>query len=101
MFLAKKLPIPRLKKFANWVKNEITLATWHQQMLGIFPNIKEGDNLSGYYRPNQAITFFNGTEAIGTIVDPAFSKWFFRIWLDPNTDHPEVRAGLLGEDHAR
>ena len=78
-------------------EDEIKLAGWRSQMRDIFPDVKNGSQLSGVYNPNKPTTFFNGDVLAGTIKDPDFGKWFFGIWLSEKTSNPKLRKALLGD----
>ena len=81
---------------AQGFSDEVKLAMWHAQMEEIFPDVREGDALTGLRtREGHTVFFQDGTE-IGRIKDPEFSKRFFDIWLHENTSAPELRLKLLG-----
>lgn len=73
-----------------------TLKRWESDMLRIFPDMVEGDTISGLYQPQGKTSFYHNQVHLGTIVDPKFGRWFFSIWLDPKTPEPEMRLELLG-----
>lgn len=73
-----------------------TLKRWYSEMLRIFPDMIEGDTITGLYRPQGETGFYHNQAHVGTIVDPTFGRWFFSIWLDPKTPEPEMRLELLG-----
>lgn len=69
---------------------------WLAQMLQIFPDVSAGDRITGVHRPGEgARFFFNGTLR-GDVRDEEFSRWFFGIWLAPQTSEPAMRQQLLG-----
>ena len=71
-------------------------AAWSTALDGIFPTVREGDELVGVHVPGRGARFqFNG-KPIGELADEAFSRAFFRIWLDPRTSEPNLRKSLLG-----
>jgi hypothetical protein len=74
-----------------------TLARWEQQMKALFPDVKDGDRLTGVYLPGRGATFYSGDRLLGTIADDAFAVAFFDIWLSPKTSEPGLRANLLGQ----
>jgi hypothetical protein len=78
---------------------EVKLAMWHTQMRNIFPDVAEGDVISGVYNADGSTVFYKGDERIGRILDPEFSHQFFAIWLSPKTSEPEMRLSLLGQTH--
>ncbi|MDB2415453.1 chalcone isomerase family protein [Rickettsiales bacterium] len=77
-------------------KDEVKLAAWHAQMKDIFPDVNDGINLTGIYKPNQPTVFYKNNKQIGTIKDPEFGKWFFGIWLNKETSEPKLRKSLIG-----
>ena len=71
-------------------------AAWTRALSGIFPTVREGDELVGEHVPGLGARFqFNG-RPVGEVADEAFSRAFFRIWLDPQTSAPSLRKALLG-----
>lgn len=70
---------------------------WLARMSDIFPDIKDGDRLSGQHLPGQGARFWFNGRAAGQIDDPEFSRLFFGIWLAPTTSEPELRLALLGK----
>lgn len=78
------------------LNDEVKLAAWHEQMREIFPDVNDGTELLGIYRPNAPTRFYKNNQQIGEIKDPEFGRWFFNIWLSKNTTEPEFRKKLLG-----
>jgi len=81
--------------------NEVQLATWHSQMCKIFPNIVKGETITGIYTKDAQTIFYKNDEEIGRIIDPQFSKAFFGIWLNENTNAPDLRHKLLNGNHSK
>lgn len=75
--------------------DEVKLATWHEQMRNIFPDVEEGVTLTGVSDDGTAHFYFNGKK-IGSIKDDEFTTAFFDIWLSKNTSAPSLRKKLLG-----
>jgi hypothetical protein len=71
-------------------------AAWLAEMRGLFPDVAEGDALAGEHLPGRGARFTHNGRPLGEIADPAFSRAFFAIWLDPRTSEPALRAALLG-----
>jgi hypothetical protein len=69
---------------------------WLAEMKKIFPNVEEGQQLTGIFIPGQASQFFFNGKPIGSIADPEFGLAFFGIWLHPKTSAPKLRQALLG-----
>lgn len=79
--------------------DEVKLAKWYQEMQGIFPNVKEGEMITGVVDDKQISHFFFNDKPLGIVHDKEFSKWFFNIWLSEKTSQPEMREQLLGLTH--
>lgn len=76
--------------------NENSLSAWAEAMAAIFPDVSPGDQITGIYRSDSAIFFYNN-RPIGQIDDPEFARLFFGIWLDSRTSEPRLRNQLLGQ----
>jgi hypothetical protein len=72
------------------------LARWGGEMRRIFPDVGDGDRLTGVFLPPGDVRYFRNGTPIGEIVDPAFARAFFGIWLDPATSRADFRDRLLG-----
>ena len=70
---------------------------WGLAMKQIFPNVTEGDRITGVNVPGVGARFFHNGKLIGEIAEPTFAQAFFGIWLDPKTSRPDFRKQLLGE----
>ncbi len=66
-------------------------------MRRLFPDVAEGDALSGEHQPGVGARFARNGRPLGEVADPGFSRAFFSIWLDPRTSEPGLRAALLGQ----
>jgi hypothetical protein len=101
------------------------IAAWTAAMKQLFPDVKEGDQIVGVYKPNQSVAFFYngkpltlsnsnvagspnssgsnlgssnlGPTNLGPLSDPNFGKAFFAIWLDAKTRDQGLRKALLGQ----
>jgi len=71
-------------------------AEWLDTMRRLFPDVAEGDALSGEHQPGVGARFTRNGRPLGEVADPGFSRAFFSIWLDPRTSEPGLRAALLG-----
>lgn len=74
---------------------------WLADMRRIFPDVKNGDKLTGLYEPGQGTRFWYNGQPAGDVADPEFGKLFFGIWLAPTTSEPAMRLALLGQPPAR
>jgi hypothetical protein len=72
------------------------LASWHEKMREIFPNVQDGTVLTAVFIPNKKTIFYHGSEKIGVIKDAEFTKRFADIWLGEKTSEPLLREELLG-----
>ena len=69
--------------------------TWRTAMTQLFPDVVQGDRITGVNQPGLGVEFWvNGLRA-GAVKDPAFARLFFGIWLDERTSEPKLRAQLL------
>lgn len=68
---------------------------WLRQMRSIFPDVREGDRLTGVKLPLQAARFFHNGALRGEVRDAEFARRFFGIWLSPQTSDPSLRLALL------
>lgn len=69
--------------------------TWLDAMRHAFPDVKSGDRITGIHKPGIGARFFVNGLARASIDDPEFSRYFFGIWLGPNTSEPKMRNDLL------
>jgi hypothetical protein len=77
---------------------EITTAqqrAWLTAMERCFPDVVEGDRMTGVQLPGTAARFFVNGAFVGEVRDAEFTRLFFGIWLAPTTSEPELRAALL------
>ena len=77
-------------------EDEVELAKWYEQMRSVFPNVKEGENITGVLDTKKHTHFYYQGKWIGSIEDISFGQSFFDIWLHKNTSEPEMRKQLLG-----
>lgn len=77
-------------------EDEVELAKWYEQMRSVFPNVKEGENITGVLDEKKHTHFYYQGRLIGSIDDISFGQSFFDIWLHKNTSEPEMRQQLLG-----
>jgi hypothetical protein len=71
-------------------------ASWAQRLRAAMPDVAVGDQITGVHRPGKGARFYLNGRPLGEIDDPAFSRAFFAIWLDPRTRAPALRAALIG-----
>lgn len=69
---------------------------WLAHMQRIFPDVKNGDRLTGQYLPGLGASFVYNGQPLGRVDDPEFARRFFGIWLAPTTSQPDMRTALLG-----
>jgi hypothetical protein len=60
----------------------------------IFPNIAEGDTLTGTMK-NKKAYFYHNNKPIGHINNAELALDFFNIWLSDKTSEPKMRSALL------
>lgn len=78
------------------MKDEVKLAKWFEKMQQVFPNVDEGQTITGIVDSGQNSHFYFNDTKVGTIEDPEFTQWFFNIWLSEKTSQPKMRNKLLG-----
>ena len=71
-------------------------ARWLSTLTDLFPDVREGDRLTGVQRPGQSVAFFANGRATGELRDADFARRFFSIWLAPVSSQPQLRQQLLG-----
>ncbi len=76
--------------------DEVLLAKWYEQMRLVFPDVKEGENITGVMDNEQYTHFYYDGNLIASIKDEAFGQAFFDIWLNEKTSEPKMRKQLLG-----
>jgi len=78
------------------MKDEMKLAKWYEKMQQIFPNVAEGQTITGIVDDKQYSHFYFNNSYAGTVEDDEFTQWFFNIWLSEATSEPKMRDNLLG-----
>lgn len=68
---------------------------WLAEMTRLFPDVKDGDRLTGVHLPQVAARFFYNGQFRGEVRDASFARRFFGIWLAPQTSEPSLRERLL------
>jgi hypothetical protein len=68
---------------------------WLAAMQDAFPDVKEGDRITGIHLPTVGARFYFNGQLRATVKDVAFSQQFFGIWLSPTTSEPRLRTELL------
>ncbi len=76
--------------------DEARLARWQVWMQQAFPDVEEGDSITGVSLADGRVQFWSGGRLRAEFSDAAFARAFFAIWLDPRTREPGLRARLLG-----
>ena len=70
---------------------------WLDRMSAMFPDVAEGDRITGVHRPGVGLSFFHNGAPRGEVNDAAFARRFVGIWLAESTSEPALRALLLPE----
>ncbi|MDO9166022.1 MAG: chalcone isomerase family protein [Rhodoferax sp.] len=70
---------------------------WLAAMLAAFPDVKEGDRITGLHSPAAGARFWHNSQPRAAIRDPEFSRLFFGIWLSESTSEPQLRSALLAQ----
>lgn len=74
---------------------EADAARWLAEMQAAFPDVNEGDRITGRHEPGQGARFFVNGRLRREVREPGFATRFFGIWLSPQTSEPGLRAALL------
>jgi hypothetical protein len=77
--------------------SDADVGPWLKAMNEAFPDVREGDRLTGVSPAAGPARIFPTGRAVGELADERLKRAFFAIWLDPRTTAPELRAQLLGE----
>ena len=85
------IEMARLRKLTD-----LQIKTWAADLQRTFPNVAQGDRLTGVLVPKVGTRFFLNSRLIAEINDPAFGDAFFAIWLDEGTKRADLRRALLG-----
>lgn len=75
---------------------EADAARWLAAMRGLFPDVAEGDRITGVHVPGRGARFHLNGRLLGELAEPRFAALFFGIWLAPWTSEPGLRQQLLG-----
>jgi hypothetical protein len=76
--------------------SEARAQAWLKQMQDTFPDVKEGDRLTGIHLPGKGVRFLFNGQTLAEVADAEFARVFFGIWLSDKTSEPKLRAALLG-----
>jgi hypothetical protein len=68
---------------------------WLAAMQEAFPDVQEGNRITGLHLPSMGAKFWFNGQLRSTIADVEFSRRFFGIWLSEATSEPALRAELL------
>lgn len=77
------------------IGNSAQQEAWLSSMKMLFPDVKEGSQISGLFIPEHGARFYLDGKVLGEIADPEFAQAFFAIWLDPRTSAAGLRNKLL------
>lgn len=73
-----------------------TGSRWLAEMNRLFPDVKQGDRITGIKQPGVSASFFMNGQTRGELRDGDFARRFFGIWLAPQTSEPALRERLFG-----
>ena len=77
------------------VSDEDALSEWQNEMVALFPDVDNGDVITGVATRNRVSEFYINGELVGKIEDESFTQAFFDIWLSEKTSEPKLRKALL------
>ena len=75
--------------------SDVQAQNWLSAMSALFPNVSQGDRITGVNLPGLGAEFWVNGQRVGMVKDPAFARLFFGVWLDERTSEPKMRAQLL------
>jgi hypothetical protein len=75
--------------------SEAQRSAWLATMVGLFPDVNDGDRITGIFNPGMGAAFHLNGKPLGEVRDIAFAERFFGIWLSPQTSEPALRQALL------
>ena len=76
--------------------DEDSARRWMAAMTGLFPDVDDGDRITGVHRPGVGARFHVNGRLAGEVGDAQFARRFFGIWLSDSTSEPALRSALLG-----
>lgn len=68
---------------------------WLAEMEAAFPDVKQGERISGVVAEPGSIQFFINGKPGRKVSDAEFARLFVGIWLAPQTSEPALRTQLL------
>jgi hypothetical protein len=91
--LISERSIAEIRKLQN-ISDEKAQA-WLAVLLPLFPDVGQGDRITGIQRPGASSLFYVNGQRRGDIQDTDLSQAFFSIWFSPRTSEPKLRLALL------
>jgi hypothetical protein len=76
--------------------SEAQAQAWLSAMTQAFPDVVDGDRLTGLFTPVGPTRFYLNGKLRADVPDPAFGPVFAGIWLSASTSEPALRQRLLG-----
>ena len=76
-------------------QDEARLARWQAALEQVFPDVRQGDQITGAHLPGSGARFYLNGRLTGAVADERFARAFFAIWLSPQTREPALRQALL------
>lgn len=70
---------------------------WGALMKQMFPDVVDGDRITGVNLPQSGARFYYNGKPIGEVRDREFGNAFFGIWLDPRTSESALLKKPLGQ----
>lgn len=85
--------IDEMRRVGNF--SDTQAQSWLAAMRELFPNVSEGERITGVNLPGVGAEFWVNGQRVGAVNDLAFARLFFGIWLDERSSEPKMRAQLL------
>lgn len=89
--------VKEIRRLSSRPLEQNLLSRWQAEMQQAFVDVRDGEQITGVYLPDQGARFYLGNQLRHVVDDPEFARAFFLIWLDPKTRNPKLRAQLLGQ----
>lgn len=75
-----------------------TLQQWKEWMQQAFPDVADGDQITGVHDGDGVTVFYFNGQKTSRINDADFTRAFFAIWLSEDTNAPDLRQKILGQE---
>ena len=85
--------IDEMRRVGNF--SDVQAQGWLSAMSALFPNVSQGDRITGVNLPGLGAEFWVNGQRVGLVKDTVFARLFIGVWLDERTSEPKMRTQLL------